>query len=63
MVVEKREDINWVGVFFQGLKPDMEKWLPRGTKPPVLYAAHAVDMLLWRLFPLENHKVVCGNSL
>ncbi len=45
-------------MFFQGLKPNMEKWLLRGTKSCVLYVAHAVDMLLWKWFPIEGHQVI-----
>lgn len=45
-------------MFFQGLKPNMEKWLPGGTKPCVLYVAHVVDMLLWKRFPIEGHQVI-----
>lgn len=43
---------------FLGLKPDMEKWLQGGTKPPVWYAAHVMDMLLWKSFPIERHQVI-----
>lgn len=53
--MEKGEYINWARVFFQGLKPDMEKRLPRGTKPPIVYVAHAMDMLLQKWIPLEGH--------
>jgi hypothetical protein len=43
--MEKGENINWAKMFFQGLKLDMDKWLLKGTKPPIVYVAHVVHML------------------
>jgi len=58
VVAEKGEDINWAKLFFQGLKPNMEKWLLKGTKPLIVYVAHVVDMLLRKGFPLEGHQIM-----
>jgi hypothetical protein len=55
IAMENRENINWVGVFFQGLKLDMDKRSSGATKPPIMYVAHVVDMLLWKWCPLEGH--------
>jgi hypothetical protein len=46
VIIEKGEDINWTRVFFHGLKLDMKKWLLGGPKPPIMYVAHVVDMLI-----------------
>jgi hypothetical protein len=48
VVAEKGENVNWAKLFFQGLKPNMEKWLLKGTKPPIMYVVHVMDMLLWK---------------
>jgi hypothetical protein len=58
IIVENNENINYASVIFQGLKPHMEKWLPRGTKPLVVYVAHVVDMLLQKWFPLNGHQII-----
>jgi hypothetical protein len=36
----------------------MEKWLLGGTKLPIVYVAHVVDMLLWKWFPSKGHQII-----
>jgi len=36
----------------------MEKRLLRSNKPPVLYVAQVVDMLLWKWFLIEGHQSI-----
>lgn len=45
-------------MLFQGLKFNMEKWLPWGTEPLILYVDHVVDMLLQKWFPLKGHHII-----
>jgi len=45
-------------MLFHGLKPYMEKRLLRSNKPPVLYVAQVVDMLLWKWFLIEGHQSI-----
>jgi hypothetical protein len=53
---KNNEEVNQARMLFHNLKPYMEKWLLRGNKPPILYVAQVVDMLLWKWFLIEGHQ-------
>jgi hypothetical protein len=56
--VENDEEVNWARMLFWSLKLNMEKWLPWGNMPPILYVAQVVDMLLWKWFSIKGHQPI-----
>ncbi len=58
---EVKYDMNWVGVIFQCLKFNMEKWLPNSKKATILEIAQMIDIILCYWFLLEGIMVVDSN--
>jgi hypothetical protein len=59
--VEEKYDINSVGVVFQCLKPNVEKWLPNSKKATILEIAQMIDIILCYWFLLERIMAIALN--